>query len=215
MQRAGWEYLLRDVGPVRERVLKQLDAGESIRLARASKGLYHKHVAEEGRPTRLKLVHGTEQALRNLITPQLIQWAGMPLHPRAGITLTRTGSVETVRWAHRQGQEFDRKAMSMAILEGSLDVVSYLIETAGVVPDEESFAHAASSGSEELLRYLHGVECPRDERAVFRAAAKGNFELVSLLLAELECRSDGWTREVAEQRCQSTVLRLLNQSDGY
>ena len=126
------------------------------------------------------------------------------------------GSVEILRWlVEEKGCELNKKIDDWAGLGGSVEVLGYLVDR-GYNFSSETCRGAAMGGCLEALKFLRGLDppCPWDERTCAWAAKEGQLEVLKWLRAQNPpCPWDDMTCAAAARTGNLDVLKWTRDQD--
>ena len=117
-------------------------------------------------------------------------------------------------WSYRSWERVKGRLVNYAALQGSVEILRWLIEEKGCKPVGETRSWAGMGGSVEILEYLLGKGCEFDLRACHGAASGGCLEALKFLRGlDPPCPWDGMTCAVAAKGGHLEVLKWARSQD--
>ena len=117
-------------------------------------------------------------------------------------------------WSYRSWERVKGRLVNYAALQGSVEILRWLIEEKGCKPVWETCEWAGMGGSVEILEYLLGKGCEFDLRACHGAASGGCLEALKFLRGlDPPCPWDGELCAVAAKGGHLEILKFARGQD--
>ena len=118
-------------------------------------------------------------------------------------------------WSYRSWERVKGRLVNYAALQGSVEILRWLIEEKGCKPVWGTGNWAGMGGSVEILEYLLGKGYEFDERACSGAAFGGHLEALKYLRGlDPPCPWNRWTLAEAAYRGHLEVLKFARGQDS-